>query len=407
MGRSSRGRGRSRTAVRASNSLGKKRSRQKMTTLQVCRNFITYSTDNETVVDVSGMFSRRCFETWVRSRREAPLKPEESFRRAITAHIRGTDCRQPFTPSEERAILHRLRGKGAFDQAFAKNDKHIGRVGFRSKGFHESKRESSNDGESQALKRKGNTAISKNKLSGNYTLGNQKDPVTFQTVNQATEQHLEQSKPELGALHSKMGEPVSVVSKTDNSPTKIHPYPAASELADDTYSGHNDSSVPMPYSRHSESTETLGSKELGMDNRSTYSSINSYESAETIDRYEDSSYASNDAISSLDKDTASASGSDDCSWHTPSSPVPDVDDLVIMSDFVQYSQFEDESAKIGPKKATLAITRKEHMSHIEKQVREVLDAADSESFGPSVKGKLAIALLNYFDEEESLKAGKL
>jgi len=134
------------------------------TTLQICRKYIKYLEGDTLKPDVSGIFSRDCFEEWVETRRSKPKQPEESFRRAVTAHIRGTDCRQPFKQEEEEAILAWVRRKGAFDKAFHKNDKRIGNVGFRGLGYHEKLKQSASTSSSTSELESGQTAAKASNL---------------------------------------------------------------------------------------------------------------------------------------------------------------------------------------------------------------------------------------------------
>mmetsp|Transcript_18296 Transcript_18296/g.22230 ORF Transcript_18296/g.22230 Transcript_18296/m.22230 type:complete len:470 (+) Transcript_18296:220-1629(+) len=108
------------------------------TALQVFRKYMW----SDKVLNVDQVFSRDCFLGWLRSRSSRPRRPYESFRRALTAHVRGSDGRRPFTKREEEALLIYLRKKGEnpFDSIFPPGEvPHVGTVGFRGKGYHEKK----------------------------------------------------------------------------------------------------------------------------------------------------------------------------------------------------------------------------------------------------------------------------
>mmetsp|Transcript_3711 Transcript_3711/g.4955 ORF Transcript_3711/g.4955 Transcript_3711/m.4955 type:complete len:104 (+) Transcript_3711:65-376(+) len=87
-------------------------AKQKITSIQIFRRYIVKKIENgiETF-DASEVFSKECFLEWLRTRNQVPKQPEESFRRALTAHIRASDRRSPFSQEEEAAILCILRKK--------------------------------------------------------------------------------------------------------------------------------------------------------------------------------------------------------------------------------------------------------------------------------------------------------
>jgi len=87
--------------------------------------------------DASGILSKDCFDKWVETRTSKPKYPEESFRRAITAHIRGSDGRRPFKPIIEKALLVELRKKKIWP-CFAHLENKIGVLGYQKLGYYES-----------------------------------------------------------------------------------------------------------------------------------------------------------------------------------------------------------------------------------------------------------------------------
>lgn len=93
------------------------------------------------------MQSKECYQTWVHTRKSPPKKPQESFRRVLTAHACGVDGRRPFPEDVEASLLKVLRRKEVWD-CFKGTGVSIGIRGFRNVGYHEKLRT-----EEQALKR--------------------------------------------------------------------------------------------------------------------------------------------------------------------------------------------------------------------------------------------------------------
>ena len=58
--------------------------------------FMSFVDDAESEEDVrvEKVFSRACFNRWLETRTKTPKEPQESFRRALTSHVRGTDQRK-------------------------------------------------------------------------------------------------------------------------------------------------------------------------------------------------------------------------------------------------------------------------------------------------------------------------
>lgn len=83
------------------------------------------------------VLSKECYDLWVNSRNNPPKEPEESFRRALTAHLCGLDGRRPFPRNVEANILKIIRQKKIWD-CFQNTNCPIGIKGFRNLGYHES-----------------------------------------------------------------------------------------------------------------------------------------------------------------------------------------------------------------------------------------------------------------------------
>uniref|UniRef100_A0A6S8BU75 Uncharacterized protein n=1 Tax=Aplanochytrium stocchinoi TaxID=215587 RepID=A0A6S8BU75_9STRA len=119
----------------------------KRTSFQVFRTFITYPCQRG-APDVSKVFSTECFDEWLRTRAKLPKNPEKTFRRALTAHVCGTNGCSPFTDAEERALLKFLRRKDSSGSVFVEQWENVGKKGFWGVGYHEKTR---NDGTSSLL----------------------------------------------------------------------------------------------------------------------------------------------------------------------------------------------------------------------------------------------------------------
>mmetsp|Transcript_636 Transcript_636/g.767 ORF Transcript_636/g.767 Transcript_636/m.767 type:complete len:368 (-) Transcript_636:663-1766(-) len=90
-------------------------------------------------VDTSGIFSKECYLQWLASRRKIPENPENSFRSALVSHVTGILRCKPFPPRVEASILQRLKKKRVWE-CFQDTDKKVGSIGFRGKGYHETRR---------------------------------------------------------------------------------------------------------------------------------------------------------------------------------------------------------------------------------------------------------------------------
>ena len=64
-----------------------------MSSFEVFMSFVA-DADDEDDVRVERVFSEDCFKRWLETRTKAPKEPQESFRRALTSHVRGTDQRK-------------------------------------------------------------------------------------------------------------------------------------------------------------------------------------------------------------------------------------------------------------------------------------------------------------------------
>lgn len=111
---------------------------KEVSSFKVFMEFVEYKNGK---VNAAGILSTECYQKWIMSRRKHPLKPQEAFRRALTAHCRGVDGRRPFPEKVEESLLVELRKKQRWKCFENYNDGcgKIGIQGFPSLGFHERK----------------------------------------------------------------------------------------------------------------------------------------------------------------------------------------------------------------------------------------------------------------------------
>lgn len=135
------------TTVQCS-SLGEKPSKQSRVSKSRGRTISSFKvfmscikpTLNVEEVDVSEVFSMKCFHLWLSTRLNQIKHPQQSFQRALYAHIRGADGRKPFPAKIERALLKTLREEvNPWTQMFGENSFKLGKKGFKRWGFHEAK----------------------------------------------------------------------------------------------------------------------------------------------------------------------------------------------------------------------------------------------------------------------------
>ena len=83
------------------------------TSLNVFRRFIIcyFSSDGTKHLDARQVLSKECYQYWLNTRVGATNDPERTFQRSLTAHLTGSDGRQPFHQQEEEAILKIIRVK--------------------------------------------------------------------------------------------------------------------------------------------------------------------------------------------------------------------------------------------------------------------------------------------------------
>lgn len=115
-----------------------KPTKVEISSFKVFKLFTKY--DKSKNCDASGIVSKACFQKWKESRKKAPKNPQEAFRRALTAHIRGVDGRRPFAPEVEENLLIEVRKKKVWDCFEGCEGCFIGVQGFPSLGFHEAKK---------------------------------------------------------------------------------------------------------------------------------------------------------------------------------------------------------------------------------------------------------------------------
>eukprot|EP00924_Labyrinthula_sp_SR-Ha-C_P006153 snap_masked-scaffold_54-processed-gene-1.39-mRNA-1 protein AED:0.27 eAED:1.00 QI:0/-1/0/1/-1/1/1/0/249 len=103
-------------------------------------NEVDYGTGKGYKIDASGIFSRECYEEWIATRCKKLKQPEQSFRKALTAHVKGVDRRKPFAQEIEVEVLRILRQEKCWPCFKDSNySSKIGIRGFKSKGYWESR----------------------------------------------------------------------------------------------------------------------------------------------------------------------------------------------------------------------------------------------------------------------------
>ena len=107
-----------------------------VSSLQVFQSYVVFQDDGS--VEVEKILGRECYQAWLKTRVTKPKQPEESFRKAITAHCRGVDGRKPFEESVEKELLKCLRRKAVWE-CFREGPHKIGRRGFQGLGYWERK----------------------------------------------------------------------------------------------------------------------------------------------------------------------------------------------------------------------------------------------------------------------------
>jgi len=104
--------------------------------------FTSYIISEGEIPDVSKVFQRECYESWLKSRKCPPKFPEDSFRKTLVSHVRGSCGRKPFPPQVEAQLVKLLRMKRIWPcfEGYhnSKGDPLvIGKLGFRKTGYHE------------------------------------------------------------------------------------------------------------------------------------------------------------------------------------------------------------------------------------------------------------------------------
>lgn len=101
---------------------------------------VKYGGVQNEVVDVADIFSTKCFSYWLNTRPNEIKHPQQSFQRALYAHIRGADGRKPFPEEVEKALLRELRQESnPWTRMFGENVFKLGKKGFKRCGYHEAK----------------------------------------------------------------------------------------------------------------------------------------------------------------------------------------------------------------------------------------------------------------------------
>ena len=89
-------------------------------------------------IEASPLFSKACFDAWVRSQVKMPMSIPRAFQCAIRNVVTGANGAKCFTPEEEAAALKYLRVKRPKGWPCFEGDGHSGNFGWKHiKGWHE------------------------------------------------------------------------------------------------------------------------------------------------------------------------------------------------------------------------------------------------------------------------------
>lgn len=90
-----------------------------------------------------------CYKYWLNSRKNKMEHPQESFRRVLYSHLRGSYGRKAFSEAVELSLLRILRKTdernypiNAWKNCFPEANTDIGKPGFEKLGYHESRKKS-------------------------------------------------------------------------------------------------------------------------------------------------------------------------------------------------------------------------------------------------------------------------
>lgn len=113
-----------------------------ISSFKVFMSCIKMNPTNAEDIDVSQVFSMNCFQFWLSTRLHDIKHPQQSFQRALYAHIRGADGRKPFPEDVEKALLKELREESSnlWTKMFGENVFRLGKKGFKRWGYHEAKK---------------------------------------------------------------------------------------------------------------------------------------------------------------------------------------------------------------------------------------------------------------------------
>jgi len=115
--------------------------------------------DGTVIVDCSGVISNTCYDKWLSMRTRTVPVPEETFRKALLAHLTCADkSSAPFPEEVETALIELLRQKcvwGCFKGKLDNKGKPItiGKKGLRCLGYHQKLRKEMETGLESSGKR--------------------------------------------------------------------------------------------------------------------------------------------------------------------------------------------------------------------------------------------------------------
>lgn len=111
-----------------------KRKSKERASMALFLSFVKHFKDGS--ISSKPILGKSCYETWLKSRKGHLKCPEEAFRKAVTAHVKGSDGRRPFPPLIEAQLINILRKRKVWE-CFKGGERRIGERGCYVKGFWE------------------------------------------------------------------------------------------------------------------------------------------------------------------------------------------------------------------------------------------------------------------------------
>eukprot|EP00516_Mucochytrium_quahogii_P004935 CAMPEP_0203752870 /NCGR_PEP_ID=MMETSP0098-20131031/6736_1 /ASSEMBLY_ACC=CAM_ASM_000208 /TAXON_ID=96639 /ORGANISM=" , Strain NY0313808BC1" /LENGTH=275 /DNA_ID=CAMNT_0050643237 /DNA_START=24 /DNA_END=851 /DNA_ORIENTATION=- len=130
------------STVKAMTNLKKERFQHlpsQATSMDIFEMFVT--TDENGLVDASGILSKECYNAWLKSRKTSLKNPHLTFVQSVRGHVAGTKDvgRNPMPPGVEASLLRLIRQKKIWP-CFEGTKAKYGSRGMKITGYHERQR---------------------------------------------------------------------------------------------------------------------------------------------------------------------------------------------------------------------------------------------------------------------------